>query len=364
VPPNALAAVTGIGLSTSLGANAAQACASFRAGLARFRLSERHLCVPLEEGDGDLEPSTVAPARCFTGPAEGIERLLQLSFPALAEAVRDARISRADLARGGLCIALPQASRPESAGWEDAFADALCRRAGLPKPETVTVSRAGHSGFVEAARSAVAVLNERREAVTVVLAVDSFLDAATLVWLDERGRLKCSRSPEGVIAGEAAAACVLERASRAASRGARVWETIEAIGVAAEPATYWLDLAGTHACTGEGLARAVGAAASQLAEPPAPPWVLSDHNGERYRALEWGYVVSRQHALLANLRDTWFIADALGDVGAAAGGVLAARAAHAFARGYAPARRAILVGSSDDGARGALVLGAPQNGGS
>jgi hypothetical protein len=53
------------------------------------------------------------------------------------------------------------------------------------------------------------------------------------------------------------------------------------------------------------------------------------------------------------------VADAVGDTGAAAGGLLAARAAHAFVRGYAPGPQAMVFTSSDDGGRGVLVLGTP-----
>jgi hypothetical protein len=57
------------------------------------------------------------------------------------------------------------------------------------------------------------------------------------------------------------------------------------------------------------------------------------------------------------------VADALGDTGAAVGGVLAARATHAFARGHAPGARALMVLSADDGARSVVAIGAPESGG-
>jgi len=50
-------------------------------------------------------------------------------------------------------------------------------------------------------------------------------------------------------------------------------------------------------------------------------------------------------------------------VGAAFGGVAAARVIAAFERGYAPANRVWLIMGSDDGDRGAVIIGRPDSGG-
>jgi 3-oxoacyl-[acyl-carrier-protein] synthase-1 len=350
--------IVGVGSTTSLGASTRQLCAALRAGLSRFGESEDFSCMPLDDVGGDLEPALVAPARNVDPAASGLDRLLALTAPALAEAALDAALRREDFARATLHLVLPAASRPGLAGIEEKFVPELCKRAALPAPAAATASRAGNSGFAEALRAALRATADDEAALAIVIGVDSLLDSATMKWLDAAGRLKSSRSPEGVIAGEAAAVCVLERRRAAESRGAKPRAMLDAVGVGQDPAT----VANRKPWTGDGMCAAMRSASARL-EPPRPPWVLTDMNGDRSRGQDWGYVTSRMHELLRGLRDTWYIADMLGDVGVAAGGILAARAAAAFEREYAPSSAAYLLLSSDDGGRGAIVLSSPRGGG-
>jgi 3-oxoacyl-[acyl-carrier-protein] synthase-1 len=351
---DARAVVSGLGLACAVGPDAPRACAALRAGIARALLSDVPFCAGPNERD-EREPAPLAPARGVPAGAAGVERLLALAAPALAEAVRTARLSRADFARAALHVALPGGDRPGAVGWETAFPDALIARAGAPRPASVDVARGGPSGFGEALSAAVARIAADRTALAIIVCADSLIDRTLLEWLEANDRLKCTRSPEGVIPGEAAAAFVVEHAAALARREARVRATIEAVALDRDAAT----LASGRPWTGDGLARAIGAAAAAAGAPLAPAWVLTDHNGERHRAQDFGYAVSRRHAVLGELRHIWYAADSLGDTGAAAGGVLAARAALAFERGYAPSPRALVVLSSDDGGRAAVVLGAP-----
>ena len=351
--------VTAIGLSSGVGPDAPRACAALRAGISRFEESERYKCRPLDTLEGELEPVKLAPARGVPPNAAGLARLVQLALPAIAQVVRDLKLTRERFARVGLHLALPAASRPDSVGWEDAFAPELCRRAGLPKPAEITCSRSGNTGFADAVRAANAFLRGAPDAIAIVLCVDSLLDVVTLEALDRADRLKCSRQPEGLIAGEAAVAVALERRAAAEDRRAPILASIDALAFAIEKTR----LGSGPPNVGAGLTEAVRRAVQALGSPPSPPWVLSDHNGERHRATEWGYVLTHCREYFRDLRDTWFVADSLGDTGAAVGGVLAARAVHAFARGHAPGPRALMVLSADDGARSAVAIGGPESGG-
>jgi 3-oxoacyl-[acyl-carrier-protein] synthase-1 len=288
----------------------------------------------------------------------GSDRLHSLALQALGEAIGDAGLKRDDLARTTLHLALAGQSRPGTSSLDETFPVEMCRRGGLPRFASVTVSRAGHSGAVEAMGSALEALHRNPEGYAVVLAADSLLDQNTLSWLDARDRLKGSRNPEGMAVGEAAVALVVERTRHAEARQARLWATVDATGIAREKATILTN----KPCIGLGLAAALREAVRSLGSPPSPAWVLTDHTGERYRAQELGYVIGRVTEVFPTLRYTWFVADAVGDTGAAAGGLLAARAAHAFVRGYAPAAQAMVFTSSDDGGRGVLVLGTPTPG--
>jgi 3-oxoacyl-[acyl-carrier-protein] synthase-1 len=351
--------VTAIGLATAVGPDAPRACAALRAGLSRFAESETFKCRPLDTLEGDLEPAQLAPVRGIPSPAAGLARLVELSLPAIAQAVRGARLTREQFAKAGLHVALPAATRPNSAGWETAFVPELCRRASLPRPAETSCSRAGNSGFAEAVRAANGFLRQSPDAIAIVLCVDSLLDFETLDALEKADRLKCSRQPEGIIAGEAAGTVVLERRAAAERRGANILASIDAVAFGVEKTK----IGSGPPNTGDGLVEAVRRVVQSLGAPPTPPWVLSDHNGERHRAQEWAYTMTRCHDVFRDLRHTWYVADSLGDTGAAVGGVLVARAAHAFARSHAPGPQAMVVLSSDDGGRGVVVLGGPESGG-
>lgn len=350
--------ITGIGICSPLGAGARQCCAALRAGLTRVFESERYL-MRAQNPDDDLEPLRAAESAAVPPNARLVERLYPLAAAALGEAIAAAGLTRAALRDASLHLALPGATRPGYGTLDESFARELARRGGIEPFPRVTVTRAGGSGAVDATAAALADLQKRPESAAIVLAVDSLLDKETLKWLDQRDRLKGSRNPEGIAVGEAAVAVVIERTRRAESRGATLRATVDAFGLAKEEATIFQP---ERPNTGNGLTRALREAVAGLEAPPAPPWILTDHNGERHRAIELGYVINRATEVFTELRHTWYVADGLGDTGAAAGGLLIARAADAFERGYAPAPQAMVLAGSDDGGRGVLVLGDPTPG--
>ncbi len=348
--------LTGYGALTPVGGNTTQSCAALRAGIARFRPTDAHLCLPADEMDPHMESPAVAEVEGIDPRAAGAERLLLLLLPPLGDALRSAGVKRAEMAAASLHLALPSRSRPDPPPDPVEFGRTLFRRAALPEPTVITAALEGQSGFATAVESAVKGFGDGAPGPAIVVTVDSLLDRRLLRALDAEGRLKCTRSPEGLTPGEAAAVIVLRPGSGPAARGgAAPRATVLATGRAMEPAHLRSD----RACTGDGLSFALRAAARNSGPTPVPPWVILDHNGERYRALEWGYAVTRCHELFAGLRQTWTIADCVGDTGAAVGGLAACRAAAAFERGYAPGPAAFVVLGSDEGERGVVVIGAP-----
>lgn len=360
VPTNALLAVLGYGVSTSVGANTPQSLASLRAGVTRFVETDAHLCEGYDPDAEDLEAPKVAPVADVASNAKPVERLFGLGIPALRDAIEQAELSRTEFQAAGLHLVLPAAERDVFRGIESTFAAEFLRRASLPEPVSVEVWRSGSSGFASAlAAAAASAARDRRER-AIVLTVDSLVDGKTLRALDAKDRLKCSRAPEGIIPGEAAAAFVFGRPSASLFQSKAVRATLDAVGQADERATYDRD----EACTGQGLTEAVRSAMRSLQmPPPRPAWVISDQNGERYKSLEWSYVVSRLHQVFGALEHQWYLADVVGELGSAAGGVAAARLCFAFDRGHAPSEQGWLILSADAGGRAAMVFGAPTRGG-
>ncbi len=348
--------ITGYGLTTSVGGNTAQSCASMRAGVVRFLQSERYACAALDPANQPPEPALYVPVEELDPEEAGVDRLVSLALGAIGEAIESAQLQRRDLEGYALLLALPASDRPGAADLETRVAAELIRRGALPKPAKTLCSRAGQSGLPELLAQAVPLLEQ--QPLFLLVAVDSLIDPATMAWFDTKDRLKCTRSPEGIIAGEAAAAFVIE-APRTAERAKRAPRaTLDALGLGVEKATVSSDVA----CVGLGYCDAVRAAAAALPKSPNPPWVVLDHNGERYRALEWSYVLTRLHAIFREASPSWYFADSVGETGAAAGGLAAARVLAAFERGYAPSEQAWILLGGDPGSRAAFVLGSPRRG--
>ncbi|MFY0533727.1 hypothetical protein [Nannocystis pusilla] len=109
------------------------------------------------------------------------------------------------------------------------------------------------------------------------------------------------------------------------------------------------------------MSKAVQEAAGSLDLPAqAADTVYCDINGERYRSEEWGMFAMRSHQALRSLQYETFCGS-IGDVGAAFGAVAMVVAAQSFARGYARGPRALVMGGSDSGTRGAMFLHDPQS---
>jgi len=272
--------ILGVGARTPVGDGTAESYASMRAGIARFQPTERHLCQSADPMDPNMESPAVAEVAGIDPRAQGEERLLQLALPALGEALRSSGLRRAELEAASLHLALPDHARAGSVSDPARFGRELLRRAALPAPVEQTASLEGHSGFAAALEVALARLDRRDEGPAIVVTVDSLVERGVLRALDAQGRLKCTRSPEGVIPGEAAAVVVLRTAIGPAGRaGAGARATVLALGRAEEPAPFGSD----RACTGTGLTAALRAAASGLGTVPlqrrkiAPPQPNRNH---------------------------------------------------------------------------------------
>jgi hypothetical protein len=89
-------------------------------------------------------------------------------------------------------------------------------------------------------------------------------------------------------------------------------------------------------------------------------WLL-DNSHEAYATKELQNIIARFGDILGTRSDMQRPLQPLGDAGAAAMPLLAVLAAEAWRLGYANDDVAVVTGCSDDGARGALLLGAPDD---
>lgn len=183
--------------------------------------------------------------------------------------------------------------------------------------------------------------------------VDSLCATSWLMSVCDEGVLKDSLTPEGIIAGEAAGAVLLERETAARRRNAPVLAVLSSWGRGTEP-NLWH---GPIPSTGRGLTDAFLEAIFPHGDGgKGVVTVIADLNGDRHRALDWAYTEGRifiDGDREPELRHPAFIA---GDCGKATGALLLADALGCFA--FHPGFRGTLALSTSDesGARRVICL--------
>jgi len=170
----------------------------------------------------------------------------------------------------------------------------------------------------------------------------------------EDGSIKdVEENPQGMLPGEGAAFLVLD----ARAKPDRALAGPAGTGVADEPT----------ARTGkpnqsEGLSAALRAARSGTTGLTAHPLSICDLNGDRYRALEWGFAQTRALSDLGwkdgglGTGETWHPADCLGDTGAGSCAICAVWAVESIRLGYSLTPEVLVWGASDGPLRAAGIF--------
>lgn len=340
--------VTATGMVSSVGLSAASACAAMRAGLSAFET--------LAYRDNQVrKPIIGSPVTVLPRSLRRDERRVDL----LAMALADALGAGADGEQVPLLVAVAEPGRP---GGGAALTGELVARVERRlerkfHPGLSRVLTGGSAAGFQALEAARKVLWERRAAACLVCAVDSFLDARSLLWLEAHGRLKTERNADGVIPGEAAA-CVRVELRAGASRQSLA--TVEGLGFAREPATV-LDEEPLRA---EGLVKAGRAALEEAGLRMEDMELrLSDVSGELYGFKEQALALTRLLRVKRESLPLWLCAESMGEVGAAASLCQVVRVAQAWQRGYAPGARAMCFASSASGERAVAVVRRPRRAG-
>jgi 3-oxoacyl-[acyl-carrier-protein] synthase-1 len=200
-------------------------------------------------------------------------------------------------------------------------------------------------------------VHEGRIAGALVGGVDSLIRPSVHAALAKAGMLKhVDENPQGILPGEGAAFLVLE----AKPRPERILARLAGTGIGDEP-TFRTQKPNQ----GEGLTAAVRMARAGAARLSARPLSICDLNGDRYRALEWGFAQMRALADLhwqdggPGTAETWHPADCLGDSGAGSCAICAVWAVEAIRAGYSLTREILLWGASDGPLRAAALVAPP-----
>jgi 3-oxoacyl-[acyl-carrier-protein] synthase I len=220
---------------------------------------------------------------------------------------------------------------------------------------SVTAVQAGHAGSIVALESILAEIRAGSAEIWIVAGVDSYLSPYTLEWLEECGQVHGAgalNNAWGFIPGEAAAALAFGSAALSQILDTQPIARVLGIGVGRER-----NLIKTRSvCIGEALSEAFRGALAGLAPGERIHNVYCDINGEPYRADEYGFAALREREHFVAANDFIAPADCWGDIGAAGPLLHMSLAAIAGAKDYANGPLTLVWGSSEGGARGALLM--------
>lgn len=359
--------ITSRGAVTPVGLSATATCAALRAGIARLQEiqgafastafnDEKPACggrVPLEwfEGEPVAEEwpgherfgAALPPPRHHL-VAPGVERVIGLAMPALQEALAEATGQRPPQGPVGLYLGVDELE-------DGAAVLAACCRQMTGAVELSLLFAEGRAAGLIALAQAIEDLRQGTVAAALVGGVDSLIRTPVLARLLEQGLLQSPAHPQGIVPGEAAAFLFLETAANAAKRGLAPRAEILAATQGEEPT-----VGSEEPNQAVGLTRVLRQTIQAAGGLDAPPLVVCDLNGDRYRTMEWAFASLRTIGGLHGEAELWHPADCLGDCGAASGPLNLIWAAEAFAKGYGPAARALIWGASDNNRRAAAML--------
>jgi len=340
----------GLGACTAVGANVAASAAAVRAGISTF--AEHSFVI-----DTAGNPMIVAPASYLSQDILGADRYIHLSVPAITEAVHPLFAAQAAVAPMAAIIGLPPKRPGLSKGLVSRISEALksATQNYIHITEIETI-QTGHSAGLMALEAGWKKLKRGMAEFCLIGGVDSYLEPATLEWLEACDQLHSAgdmNNAWGFVPGEAAGFCVLATRNAVSKCNVRPLSGIITVATAQEYNLIKTDTV----CLGRGLTHVFEQALQALpASSPKIDDIICDMNGEPYRAEEFGFASIRVSEFFTDVSDFIAPADCWGDVGAASGPLFINLASTAWRKGYANGPYALLWTSSESGERCAAVL--------
>jgi 3-oxoacyl-[acyl-carrier-protein] synthase I len=249
-----------------------------------------------------------------------------------------------------LLVGLAEAGRPGGgAGLAPSIINSIQERLGLKfHPRLSSVISQGHTSGFRALKTARELFYEGQAQACIICGVDSYINASSLLWLEQHWRLKTEENSDGVIPGEAAAAIFVERQANTNS-------VLKVIGLGFEHENA--HVLSEEPLLGLGLTEAARMALTETGcQMHDIDFRLSDVTGESYGFKEQELALVRLLRVRREALPLWHCVDSIGDTGAAAGVCQLVIAFHAFLKRYSPGDRAICYTSAAPGDRGVAVL--------
>jgi len=343
-----LGTVFAVGARTPLGLDAKQTALLLRTGLPAVTAA------PLAHPKGG--PVTMAFDTTIDPMIVGEERAVRLAAAALRELALSLPSPRSIKAR--FVVAFTEPRPGQSRG---AIGNVFSRGLATAVRETfgdvpVDVSTSGAAGPAYALPGALAALAARQVDAVIVGGVHSDFDPLQMIALDVAGRLFSTERLDAIVPGESAAFALIAREDFGATIKKPPLLTLHAIAAASGEITPYGD---TSALDASALASVIRDTAGTLPEGLQVGWALADHGFEGFRVRELYSALTRTSSLFCPPIAIDAPAQRLGHTGAAAMPLGLVVASDMVARGYAPTPFGLVVGGSDSGERGAILVGAP-----
>jgi 3-oxoacyl-[acyl-carrier-protein] synthase-1 len=329
-------------MACSVGLNAAAACAAMRAGVAKFD--------ELVYLDNQREPIIGAAVPVLSPNITSDQRLIELLVLALTDCLQEG--TSYPLETVPLIVGLAEPERPGvRPGLIDRIISQIQERLQVRFHQQLTQAiPQGHTAGFEALKIARRLFQTSEISACLICGVDSYINARSLLWLDQHSRLKTDQNSDGVIPGEAAAAVLIQRQ---ASPGSRVMVKVTGLGFGHE----LVNVSSDGPLLGLGLTEATRAAFTDAGiQMHEIDFRLSDVTGESYGFKEQSLALARLLRVRREEFPIWHYADSIGDTGAAAGVCQLVIAFQAFLKHYSPGDVVLCCCSAVHGNRAVAVI--------
>ena len=236
-----------------------------------------------------------------------------------------------------------------------AFLHPLLDLLDRPIPESnLEMVCAGHSGAVMAVDMSPAMMTQKGLERVIVLGVDSYLDPESLDWLSENHPAQDRKHADRSDAGRSRRLFHARIGKGGAKTvGQKDWRRSSQPALGTEENHYYSD----GSSQGVALAGVIHQAVVNAGlDGPFAGEVISDMNGETWRAYELGSARIRLSSVLSEEADFVFPADSLGEVGAASGAVAICMAVRMLHRRYSMGDTVLIASSSDAGPVAAVCV--------
>lgn len=339
--------ITGVGLITSVGHDAASTISSLKSDITRMQ----EVKLPAKGG----LPLVGAPIVGCSDTLLYESRLWDLAGQAAIEAIQYSNQAGLPLnsQKCGILWTMSEIERPGfTTRTTPEFKQQFLEQLGMNGKEIIWHEIAsGHASGIVALQEAAKLIALGKVNFCLIGGTDSLLQLRVLRWLEPIDRLKTEIYTDGLIPGEAAAFIVVEPQTNIERRNGHALAWINGVGISHESATILSD----QPCRAQGLTQALRSAfAESTVKSGEIQFVFCDLNGESYRANEWA-ITEMRVGFSENIR-LIHPADCIGDVGAANGSLLLAYAAVNIAEDPFASCNALVFSGADNGSRAAAIL--------